>query len=324
MSFKDYILPSSEVTPENVFHTRRTFLKALGFFGLNAWPLLNACTNYAVESRDIKGTLVNLKRLPATRNHAYTLDQPLTDQLEAASFTNFYEFTHSKEVWRSVESFLTRPWEIRITGLVKKPLTLSMDELLKTIPQEERHYRFRCVETWAMAVPWTGFPLAALVKKAEPLSSATHLAFISFLKRDQAPEQKRGNLEIWPYHEGLTMQEAMNDLAFMATGLYGKELPKQHGSPIRLVTPWKYGFKSIKSVVEIRFTNRQPATFWNSMAPQEYGFWANINPSFHHPRWSQSEENMLGSNERRPTLLYNGYAAQVAQMYNIAEKRYFY
>ena len=321
---RNYVLQASKLTTEEVFLTRRTLLKALGFFGLNAWPLLNACTNYAAQSRDVKGTLVNLKRLTANRNQAYTLDRLLTDQIEAASFTNFYEFTHSKEVWRSVESFLTRPWEIRITGLVKKPMTFSVDELLRQIPLEERHYRFRCVETWAMAVPWIGFPLAALVKRVEPLSSATHLSFISFLKREQAPEQNLGKLEVWPYHEGLTMEEALNDMSFMATGLYGKELPKQHGAPIRLVTPWKYGFKSIKSVVEIRFVNRQPATFWNSINPQEYGFWANINPAFSHPRWSQSEENLLGSNESRHTLLYNGYADQVGHMYRKDDRQYFY
>lgn len=321
---KSHILPSSELTSEELFLSRRTILKALGFFGLNAWPLLNACTSYASQIRDVKGTLVNLKRLSAPRNTAFALDRPLTDQLEAASFTNFYEFTHSKEVWRSVENFLTRPWEIRITGLVKKPLTFSIDELQKIIPLEERHYRFRCVETWAMAVPWSGFPLAALVKRAEPLASATHLSFVSFLKRDQAPEQNRGKLELWPYHEGLTIQEALNDLSFMATGLYGKELPKQHGAPIRLVVPWKYGFKSIKSVVEIRFTDRQPATFWSSMMPREYGFWANINPAFPHQRWSQAEENLLGSNERRATLIYNGYAEQVGHMYRKNDRRFFY
>jgi sulfoxide reductase catalytic subunit YedY len=321
---RNYILPSSDLTAEEVFRTRRTFLKALGFFGLNAWPLLDACTSYAAQSRDIQGTLVNLKRLSAIRNHAFTLDRPLTEQLEAASFTNFYEFSHSKEVWRSVERFLTRPWEIRITGLVKKPRTFSVDELLKIFPQEERHYRFRCVETWAMAVPWIGFPLAALVKLAEPLASATHLSFISFLKRDQAPEQNRGKLEIWPYHEGLTIQEAMNDVSFMATGLYGRELAKQHGAPIRLVVPWKYGFKSIKSVVEIKFVDRQPTSFWNSMLPKEYGFWANINPAVPHPRWSQAREDLLGSNENRPTLLYNGYAEQVGHMYRLDDRRYYY
>ena len=321
---RNYVLPSSELTTEEVFRARRTFLKALGFFGLNAWPLLDACTGYAAQSRDIQGTLVDLKRLPATRNRAFTLDRPLTDQMEAASFTNFYEFSHSKEVWRSVERFLTRPWEIRITGLVKKPRTFSVDELLKMFPQEERHYRFRCVEAWAMAVPWIGFPLAALIKQAEPLASATHLSFISFLKRDQAPEQNRGKIEIWPYHEGLTIQEAMNDVSFMATGLYGKELAKQHGAPIRLVVPWKYGFKSIKSVVEIRFVDRQPSSFWNSMLPKEYGFWANINPAVPHPRWSQAREDLPGSNESRPTLLYNGYAEQVGHMYRLDDRRYFY
>ena len=321
---RHYVLSSSELTTEGVFRTRRTLLKAIGFFGLNAWPLLNACSNYAAQTRDINGTLVSLKRLSATRNMSYTLDRPLTNNVEAASHTNFYEFTHGKDVWRSVESFLTRPWEIRITGLVKKPLTFSIDELQRMISLEERHYRFRCVETWAMAVPWIGFPLAALIKRSEPLSSATHISFSSFLKRDQAPEQNKGNIELWPYHEGLTMQEAMNDLTFMATGLYGKELPKQHGAPIRLVVPWKYGFKSIKSVVEIKFTNKQPATFWNSMIPEEYGFWANINPAIPHQRWSQSEEYLLGSNDRRPTLLYNGYAEQVGHMYHSNDRKYFY
>lgn len=321
---RNHELPQSELTSEELFRSRRTLLKAMGFFGLNPWPLLNACTSHAAQSRDVQGTLVHLRQLPARRNMAYTLDRPLTDRLEAASHTNFYEFTRSKEVWRTVEAFVTRPWEIRITGLVSKPLTFSIDELLKLMPQEERNYRFRCVETWAMAVPWTGFPLAALVKRAEPLASATHLSFVSFLKRDQAPEQGRGNLELWPYHEGLTIREAMNELSFMATGLYGRELPKQHGAPIRLVTPWKYGFKSIKSVVEIRFTDRRPATFWNGMLPQEYGFWANVNPDVPHPRWSQSEEYLLGGTESRPTLLYNGYAEQVGHLYRRDDRRYFY
>lgn len=319
-----YKLPSSDLTSEDVFRTRRTLLKALGFMGLNAWPLLNACTNYAAQNRELNGTLINLKQLNAHRNGNYRLDRPLTDQAEAAAYTNFYEFTHGKEVWRRVDRFLTRPWELKITGLVKKPLTISVDELLKLIPQEERHYRFRCVETWAMAVPWIGFPLSVLIKRVEPLSSATHISFISFLRRDQAPEQKRSSVELWPYHEGLTITEALNDLSFMATGLYGHELAKQHGAPLRLVVPWKYGFKSIKSVVEIVFTDRQPTTFWNDMIPHEYGFWANINPAVAHPRWSQAEESLLGSNERRKTLLYNGYADQVGALYNLKDSQFFY
>lgn len=319
-----YRLTTAELTDEETFRTRRTILKALGFLGLNAWPLLNACSNYAAERRDLNGTLVNLKQLAAPRNPAYTLDRSLTDRVEAASFTNFYEFTQGKDVWRTVERFLTTPWEVRITGLVKKPLTFSLDELLRLFPQEERYYRFRCVETWAMAVPWIGFPLAALVKKAEPLSSATHISFLSFLRRDQAPGQRGDGIELWPYHEGLTIQEAMNDLSFMATGIYGRELPKQHGAPIRLVVPWKYGFKSIKSVVEIRFVDRQPTTFWSAMLPSEYGFWANINPLVAHPRWSQAEEYLLGSQARRPTVLYNGYAEQVGHLYKLSDRRYFF
>jgi methionine sulfoxide reductase catalytic subunit len=267
---------------------------------------------------------VNLKQLTSRQNPAYSLDRPLTDRMEAAAFTNFYEFSSGKDVWRNVERFVTSPWEIQITGLVKKPLTFTVDDLIRLFPQEERHYRFRCVETWAMAVPWIGFPLAALVKKVEPLSSATHLSFQSFLRRDQADRQRSGEIELWPYHEGLTVQEAMNEMSFMATGIYGKELPKQHGAPIRLVTPWKYGFKSIKSVVEINFTNRQPVTFWNSMSPREYGFWANINPAVAHPRWSQDEEYLLGSKKRRPTLLYNGYEKQVGHLYKLSDKQYFY
>lgn len=319
-----YHLRSSELTPEELFRTRRTLLKALGFMGLNAWPLLNACTNYAAQSLDLNGTLVNLRQLKAPRNGGYQLDRALTNQREAAAYTNFYEFTQSKDVWHRVDRFLTRPWEIKITGLVKKPLTISVDDLITLIPQEERHYRFRCVETWAMAIPWIGFPLSALIKRVEPLSAATHISFVSFLRRDQAPEQKRSSVELWPYHEGLTIKEGMNDLSFMATGMYGRELAKQHGAPIRLVVPWKYGFKSIKSVVEIIFTNRQPGTFWNEMIPHEYGFWANINPEIPHPRWSQQEEYLLGSNDRRKTLLYNGYVDQVGTMYNQRNQRYFY
>ena len=319
-----YRLPSSQLTPEELFRTRRTLLKALGFAGLSVWPLLNACSGYAVEQRDLQGTLVNLRQITARRNTAYALDRPLTRRREAAAFTNFHEFSGGKEVWRTVERFLTRPWEVRISGLVKRPLTFGIDELVRLFPQEERHYRFRCVETWSMAVPWIGFPLAALVKKAEPLGSARYLAFVSFLKREQAPGQREEALELWPYHEGLTIQEATNELSLLATGLYGQELPRQHGAPIRLVTPWKYGFKSIKSVVEIRFIDRRPATFWSSMSPEEYGFWANINPAVPHPRWSQAEETMLGEQGRRATLLYNGYAEQVASLYNLRERQYFY
>lgn len=320
-----FTLPSSELTTESVFWNRRTFLKALGFTGLNAWPLLNACTNFASEKLELGGTFVNLKTLAAPRNDRYPLDRPLTDRVEAAKYCNFYEFTSGKDVWRSVERFITRPWQVAVTGMVKKPQVFDVDELIRTMPLEERTYRHRCVEAWAMAVPWSGFPLAQLVKRAEPLAGATHVRFLSFLRKDQAPNQGGFfTTELWPYHEGLTLAEATNELAFLAVGVYGKELPKQHGAPIRLVTPWKYGFKGIKSIVEISFTDRQPPTFWGSLGPDEYGFWANVNPEVDHPRWSQKSERMLGTGERRPTVIFNGYGDYVAHLYRPPRREYFY
>lgn len=320
-----FTLPSSEITPEEVFQNRRTFLKALGFAGLNAWPFLNACTNFAAEKRELGGTLVNLKSLPARPNPAYPLDRPLTDRLEAAKYCNFYEFTGGKDVWKYVEQFLSRPWQVAVTGMVRNPRLYDIDELVRAMPLEERTCRHRCVEAWAMAVPWTGFPLAELVKRAEPLAGATHVRFLSFLRKDQAPNQ-RGlfTTDLWPYHEGLTLAEANNPLTLLAVGVYGKELPKQHGAPVRLVTPWKYGFKSIKSIVEINFTDRQPPTFWSSLGPDEYGFWANVNPEVDHPRWSQKTERMLGTGERRPTVIFNGYGEYVAHLYRPARREYFY
>ena len=318
-------LPAGEITPEETFLSRRTLLKALGFAGLNAWPFLNACTNFAAEQRELGGTLVNLKSFSARRTDRYPLDRPLTERVEAAKYCNFYEFTSGKDVWRSVERFLTRPWQVAVTGMVKKPRVFDIDELLRAMPLEERTYRHRCVEAWAMAVPWTGFPLAELVKLAEPLGGARYLRFLSFLRKDQAPNQ--GGLfstELWPYHEGLTIAEATNELAFLAVGVYGKELPKQHGAPIRLVTPWKYGFKGIKSIVEIQFTDRQPPTFWSSLGPDEYGFWANVNPDVPHPRWSQQSERMLGTGERRQTVIFNGYGEQVAGLYKPPRREFFF
>ncbi|BET57161.1 protein-methionine-sulfoxide reductase catalytic subunit MsrP [Geobacter sp. 60473] len=320
-----FTLPSREISPEEVFFNRRTFLKALGFAGLNAWPLLNACTNYAMERRELGGTLVNLKTLPARPNTRYPLDRPLTDRQEAATYCNFYEFTSGKDVWRYVDQFITRPWQISVTGMVRNPKIFDVDELVRAMPLEERTYRHRCVEAWAMAVPWTGFPLAELVKRADPLPNATHLRFLSFLRRDQAPNQSGlFSTDLWPYHEGLTLAEATNELAFLALGVYGRELPKQHGAPIRLVLPWKYGFKSIKSIVEINFTDRQPSTFWSSLGPDEYGFWANVNPDVDHPRWSQKSERMLGTGERRPTVIFNGYGEHVARLYRPPRREFFY
>lgn len=313
---KKFTLPSAQITPEEIYLNRRTLLKALGLIGLQAWPLLSACTSDSLEGRELGGTLVNLNVLQAQKNTTYTLDRPLTERKEAAKYTNFYEFSSGKQTWKFVEQFLIRPWQMAVTGMVKRPRVFDIDELIRMMPLEERTYRHRCVEAWAMAVPWTGFPFAELLRQVEPLSGAKYVRMLTFFKRQEAPGQ-RGlfTTDLWPYHEGLTIDEAANELTFLAVGNYGYELPKQHGAPIRLLTPWKYGFKSIKSIVEINFTAQKPSTFWNTMDPDEYGFWANVNPEIPHPRWSQKTERMLGTGERRPTVIYNGYGEHVAHLY---------
>ena len=252
---------------------------------------------------------------PAKRNERFTLDRPLTEEAVAGRYNNFYEFSPVKDrVWRLIERFETRPWQIEVTGLVARPKVYDLDDLVRRMPLEERLYRFRCVEAWAMAVPWTGFPMKALMDLVQPLSSAKYVRMLTFFKPEQSPEQLDDGWP-WPYFEGLTMAEATNELTLLVTGIYGHELPKQHGAPIRLIVPWKYGFKSIKSIVHLELVEEQPANFWNVLAPHEYDFWANVNPEVTHPRWSQATERMIGTGERRPTLLYNGYGDFVAHLY---------
>ena len=321
---KGWEIPEREATPESVYMDRRRFLKAMGIQGLGiAGVLTGLCT--ARCGRD-KGKQpgqepseptdeTDRPPYPASRNPAFTLDRPITEEMTAARFNNFYEFTLSKNaVWELVDRFETRPWEIEVTGLVEKPGIYDVDDLVRRMPLEERLYRFRCVETWAMAVPWTGFPMSAFVSYVQPTSSAKFVHLITFLRPEQAPGQQAYAYP-WPYVEGLTMAEATNELTLLATGIYGHELPKQHGAPIRLIAPWKYGFKSIKSIVRIEFTAEQPPTFWNTFAPHEYDFWANVDPNVPHPRWSQAMEVLLGTGEQRPTLLYNGYGDYVARLY---------
>jgi sulfoxide reductase catalytic subunit YedY len=218
-------------------------------------------------------------------------------------------------VWRHTGDFRPAPWTVEVAGLVARPRTFDLDGLLRTFPLEERIYRHRCVEAWAMVVPWTGFPLAELVRHVQPLPAATHVRFVGFDRPEEAGHMASRSLP-WPYTEGLRLAEATNALAFVAVGMYGHPLLKQHGAPVRLVLPWKYGFKSAKSVVRIEFTDRQPATFWNTLAPHEYDFLANVDPEVPHPRWSQASERMLGTGERRPTLRYNGYGEWVAGLYS--------
>jgi sulfoxide reductase catalytic subunit YedY len=288
-------IPEHMVTPEAVMMNRRGLLAgslALGFAG----------TAHAEEAG-------------APRNPAFEAGRALTAEKDATTYNNFYEFSDDKDLWREAQALKLRPWSIRLDGMVKQPRSIDIDDLLKQVTPEERIYRHRCVEAWAMTVPWTGFPLSKLLAIAEPLASAKFVVF-----ETQADKKTMPGLSApwypWPYVEALTMAEAANDLAFISTGLYGKPLPPQNGAPIRLTLPWKYGFKSAKSLVKISFTETRPKTFWEAIQPAEYGFWANVNPAVSHPRWSQASERLLGSNERVPTQIYNGYGAFVAGLYD--------
>lgn len=317
-----FTLPA--LTPESAYLSRRDLLRAMGFAGLGLAGLLGSPALWAGEVRDVAGTLVNLHALKAAPNPSFppggAAAAPLgllTDRIQAASFNNFYEFTTGKEVWPLVEGFVTRPWQVEVVGLVERPLTLDAQQLARDMPLEERHLRFRCVETWAMDLPWIGFPLGLILEQARPLPAARYAAFRSFLRRDQAPGQARqGRLfDLWPYLEALTLPEALSELAFVAVGVYGHELPRQQGAPLRLVLPWKYGYKGIKAFTRIELTADRPPTFWNTLAPGEYDFWSNIDPAVPHPRWSQAEEYMLDTGATRPTLKYGGYGQYVAHLY---------
>jgi sulfoxide reductase catalytic subunit YedY len=321
---KGWEIPARALTPESVYLSRRDLLRRLGFSGLGAAALLAGC---GTDSVDARGELAwkpvgvpkhnpNASLYPAARNPKYTLDRPLTDEKPTATYNNYYEFTTDKgRVWRLAESFSTRPWEVHVHGLVERPGQFSVDELVKEFGVEERTYRHRCVEAWAMAVPWTGFPLSKLLAKVAPKSAATHVRMVTFLDPDDAVGQKEQPWYPWPYFEGLRMDEAMNELAFVATGIYGHELPKQNGAPWRLVTPWKYGYKSIKAMVSIELVDAQPKTFWNEVAPLEYGFLSNVDPTKPHPRWSQARERLIDTGEMVPTQPFNGYGEFVAKMY---------
>ena len=304
-------LSDSAATDEAVFRDRRRLLK-----GLAAGPILAAGVGSlpAFAETDPSAGLY-----PARRNDRYVLDRPLTDEKYSTTYNNFYEFGADKGVYDRAQALKVRPWTIKIDGMVEQPMTLGIDDLLKKVSLEERLYRHRCVEAWSMAVPWTGFPMAALIDLARPLGSAKYVRMETFMDPATAPEQKKFFYP-WPYVEGLTMAEARNELTLLATGMYGKPMLKQNGAPIRLVTPWKYGFKSIKSIVRFEFTDKRPRGYWEALQASEYGFWANVNPAVPHPRWSQASERVLGTDERKPTLMWNGYGEFVAEMYRGLEK----
>jgi len=298
-------IPEREATPEAAFFDRRQVLAgglALGGAAALGGPAL---AQMADPTFDL---------YPAKRNERYTLDRPLTEEKYAADYNNFYEFGSSKSVAAAARALRTRPWKVSIDGMVEKPFEIDIDQLIRKMPIEERLYRLRCVEAWAMAVPWTGFPMKALLDLARPLGSARYVRMQSFLDRTVAPGQRQIWYP-WPYTEGLTIAEAANELTFLVTGVYGKPLGNQFGAPLRVAIPWKYGFKSGKSLVRFTFTDQRPKSFWEALQPSEYGFWANVNPAVTHPRWSQATERMLGTNEQRPTVIYNGYGEYVAQLY---------
>ena len=309
-------IAENEATPEAVWTNRRDFIKGTSLACLATAALVTGCGQNPLHSES--GTkMSDLEKTvyPVRRNDRYPMDRRLTKESVAATYNNFYEFTEDKaSVHYHVRGLETRPWTVEVTGLVHKAQTFDRDDLIKTFPIEERLYRLRCVEAWSMAVPWTGFPLKALLDRVQPRSKATHVRMTTFYQ----PLTALGQLafwEPWPYTEGLTLAEAMNELSFLAVGIYGHPLPKQHGSPVRLVVPWKYGFKSIKSIVSIELIDHAPATFWNTLIPHEYDLIANVNPKVPHPRWSQAREKLIGTEEIRLTLPYNGYGEYVAQLY---------
>ena len=314
-------LPESAATDESIFNARRGLLKSMG---LGSIALAAGTAGAGIESS--AALAANAARdpsahlYPVKRNQKYKLDRPLTEEKFAVTYNNFYEFGSHKNISKTAQALKIRPWQVKIDGEVEKEITIDIDDLLKKMSLEERVYRFRCVEAWSMAVPWSGFPLKALVDFANPNSNAKYVRMETLSDTKTMPGLRQPWYP-WPYTEGLTIEEATNDLAFIVTGLYGKPIPRQNGAPLRLATPWKYGFKSIKSLVKFTFVKEKPKTFWEMVQAREYGFWANVNPKVSHPRWSQASERVLGKSGRVPTLLYNGYGEFVAGLYTELEKQ---
>jgi sulfoxide reductase catalytic subunit YedY len=303
-------IPERLATPEHLVFNRRAFLVG----GAIALALTPRCAGAQRVSDVANLPNPSADLYPAKRNETYTLDRPITDEKINGNYNNSYEFNSSKRVADQAQKLPIRPWMVKLDGMVEKPQEIGIDDLIRTMTLEERTYRHRCVEAWSMAIAWTGFPFAKLVSFARPLGSAKFVRMETFMDAKSAPGQRQTWFP-WPYIEGLTMVEATNDLAFLATGAYGHPLAKQHGAPLRLAVPWKYGFKSIKSIVRFTFTDQRPKGMWESLQASEYGFWANVNPEVAHPRWSQASEEVIGTGERKPTLLFNGYGDTVADLY---------
>src|SRR6266542_1227574 len=307
-TYKSAQVKSSEITPYSQYLSRRDFLKAAGIVSGSA--LLAACSPKGT------GTTLPIEAATVYPTEKDEFGDPTNTFEDIANYNNYYEFTTDKEgVAPLSQDFKASPWTVEVYGLVKNPKTYGIDDLLSKFTQEERIYRLRCVEGWSMVIPWTGFSLASLLKEVEPTSDAKFVRFETIMRHSEMKGE--GNpFYPWPYEEGLRLDEAMHDLTILATGLYGISLPNQNGAPIRLVVPWKYGFKSIKAIVKIELTDTQPNTFWKTVSPKEYGFYSNVNPNHPHPRWSQATERRIGELQRRPTLMFNGYGDQVAHLYD--------
>ena len=320
--------PTSEITPEPLYLRRREFIRNALLFtvtstGVGGSLLWLMGGNRASEPKASPAS-VSAPPLTSAGRSSYSTDEPLTPYRDVTTYNNFYEFgTDKSNPAENAHTLKPRPWTVSIEGEVRKPQVIDIDQLLTWFPLEERVYRMRCVEAWSMVIPWLGFPLGDLLKRFEPTSRAKYVAFTSLFDPEQMPGQHGSTLD-WPYVEGLRIDEAVHPLTILAVGLYGKVLPNQNGAPLRLVVPWKYGFKGIKSIVKIRLSAEQPPTTWNLAAPHEYGFYANVNPAVDHPRWSQATERRIGAFRRRPTLPFNGYAEQVAGLYAGMDLRTFF
>ena len=299
-------IPERVATPECSYFGRRAFLQGLGVASLGA-----------ARPQALPAEVPGSPLYPAKRNSKYTLDRPLTAEHVATGYNNFYEFTLDKQRVRfEVSRFKIKPWKVKVHGRIHNPKTYDIDDLVRRFPLEERLYRFRCVEAWSMAVPWTGFPMSALIRESDIKPEAKYLRMVTAYRPKEMPGILSQPHYDWPYEEAMTIDEAMNELALFGTGMYGKPLPKQNGAPIRAVIPWKYGLKNIKSIVEIEFTRKRPPTLWNKAVPMEYGWYSNVNPKKPHPRWSQAHERVVPTGEVRPTLMYNGYESFVAELYS--------
>ena len=315
---KGWELPESAALGESAYHSRREVLKRLSAGAL----LAGGVPGGGIGSVRAAESDPTAHLYPVARNNGYTVpERGLTAEEDATTYNNFYEFGSHKRIYEDAQALKIRPWDVVIDGMVDTPLTIGIDDLLKQVDLEERVYRHRCVERWAMTVPWSGFPMSRLVQIARPKNGVKYIKMQTLADEETMPNLS-ASWYPWPYTEGVTIEEAMNDLCFLVTGIYGKPVPKQNGAPLRLALPWKYGFKSIKSIVRFTFTDERPIGYWEALQRNEYGFWANVNPAVPHPRWSQAEEQLLTAGDWVPTQIYNGYGEFVAGLYEGLEARY--